>query len=85
MGVFDSQRKIMGVFDAVHGDRFTAAASASGSVLVFLERDTDLCRIALRRVPCGQDTPTVILAFMTWSFIAASAASSFWLLASLME
>lgn len=60
-----------------------ASASASASVTILLDRDVHLCS-AFPHLPCGQYKLFVILAFMTWSFRAASAASLFCLFASLL-
>ncbi|GJN24601.1 hypothetical protein PR202_gb12352 [Eleusine coracana subsp. coracana] len=59
-----------------------ASASASAGVAFFFERDTNLCKIYTPQL-CTYYTLSVILAFMTWSFAAASAASVFWVLVSM--
>ncbi|GJN24621.1 hypothetical protein PR202_gb12374 [Eleusine coracana subsp. coracana] len=59
-----------------------ASASASAGVTLFFARDTNLCKIYTPQL-CSYYTLSVILAFMTWSFAAASAASVFWLLVSM--
>ncbi|BAF24586.1 cASP-like protein 5B3 [Oryza sativa Japonica Group] len=59
-----------------------AAASASAGVTILFERDVHFCRM-YPQLSCGRYELSVILAFITWSFIATSAVSMFWLLASL--
>ncbi|TVU41602.1 hypothetical protein EJB05_15134, partial [Eragrostis curvula] len=56
-----------------------AVASASAGLAVFFQRDLDYCAWTPL---CGNYNLAVVLAFMTWSFIAASATSMFWLLVS---
>ncbi|KAL6594314.1 hypothetical protein ACP70R_045397 [Stipagrostis hirtigluma subsp. patula] len=59
-----------------------AAASASAGVTILFERDVHFCRM-YPQLSCGRYELSVILAFITWSFIATSAVSMFWLLPSL--
>ncbi|GJN11719.1 hypothetical protein PR202_ga29931 [Eleusine coracana subsp. coracana] len=59
-----------------------AAASASAGVTILFERDVHFCRM-YPQLSCGRYEFSVTLAFITWSFIATSAVSMFWLLPSL--
>ncbi|XP_066394022.1 CASP-like protein 5B3 isoform X2 [Miscanthus floridulus] len=59
-----------------------AAASASAGVTILFERDVHFCRM-YPQLSCGRYALSVVLAFITWSFIATSAVSMFWLLPSL--
>ncbi|TVU10970.1 hypothetical protein EJB05_44527, partial [Eragrostis curvula] len=60
-----------------------SAATASAGVTILFRRDTEFCR-AFPQVTCGLYDLAVILAFVAWSFIAASAFSSFWLWVSFL-
>ncbi|CAL4948335.1 unnamed protein product [Urochloa decumbens] len=63
-----------------------AATSSSVGVAILLVRDTQFCRVHDEQlVACSRYKFSVILAFMAWSFIAASAGSTFWLLVSLSD
>ncbi|TVU41544.1 hypothetical protein EJB05_15072, partial [Eragrostis curvula] len=59
-----------------------AAASASAGVVVFLTGDTHCGTEDIWNL-FGLYNSFIFLAFATWSFSAASAASAFWVLASL--
>ncbi|TVU10949.1 hypothetical protein EJB05_44505 [Eragrostis curvula] len=59
------------------------SASASAGVTILLDRDVHFCE-AFPHLSCGVYKLFVILAFMAWSFTAASAYSMFWLLVSLL-
>ncbi|KAF8724360.1 hypothetical protein HU200_021392 [Digitaria exilis] len=61
-----------------------AAASSSVAVAIFLTTDVEFCRV-YPYLSCSRYTVSVILASMTWSFTAASAGSTFWLLVSLCD
>ncbi|CAN6162543.1 unnamed protein product [Urochloa humidicola] len=64
----------------------TAAASSSAGVAMLLLRDTQFCGARDEQlVACSRYKFSIILAFMAWSFIAASAGSTFWLLVSLLD
>ncbi|TVU10963.1 hypothetical protein EJB05_44520 [Eragrostis curvula] len=54
-----------------------SAATASAGVVILFKRDTEFCR-AFPPFACDQYELSAILAFMAWSFIAASALSLFW-------
>ncbi|CAL4962254.1 unnamed protein product [Urochloa decumbens] len=63
-----------------------AATSSSAGVAILLVRDTQFCRVHDEQlVACSRYKFSIILAFMAWSFIAASAGSTFWLLVSLLD
>ncbi|CAN6195323.1 unnamed protein product [Urochloa humidicola] len=63
-----------------------AAASSSAGVATLLLRDTQFCRARNEQlVACSRYKFSIILAFMAWSFIAASAGSTFRLLVSLLD
>jgi hypothetical protein len=61
-----------------------AAASSSTGVAIFLETDVEFCNV-YPYLSCSRYKVSAILASMAWSFIAASACSTFWLLVSLSE
>ncbi|RCV11011.1 hypothetical protein SEVIR_2G159500v4 [Setaria viridis] len=72
--------------DWVLGIASMAAASSSAGVAILLVRDSQFCRVHdYQYLSCSRYEVSVILAFMAWSFIAASAGSTFWLLVSLVE
>ncbi|GJN00286.1 hypothetical protein PR202_ga17707 [Eleusine coracana subsp. coracana] len=58
------------------------AATASAGVIVLFRRDTKFCK-AFPLLACDQYEKSVFLAFMAWSFMAASALSLVWFRASL--
>ncbi|KAL6594312.1 hypothetical protein ACP70R_048505 [Stipagrostis hirtigluma subsp. patula] len=60
-----------------------ATACSAAAVAIFLERDIKFCRV-YQHVSCSQFKASVILAFMAWSFVAASATSNFFLFVSLL-
>ncbi|TVU10965.1 hypothetical protein EJB05_44522, partial [Eragrostis curvula] len=59
-----------------------SAATASAGLTIFLKKDTQFCR-AFPQLICDQYEQSVILAFVAWSFLAASALSLLWFRASL--
>ncbi|PAN11324.1 hypothetical protein PAHAL_2G168500 [Panicum hallii] len=61
-----------------------AAASSATAVAILLAIDVEFCRVN-PYLSCSRYKVFVILASMAWSFIAASAGSTFWLLVSLSE
>ncbi|CAN6203970.1 unnamed protein product [Urochloa humidicola] len=61
-----------------------AAASSATGVAILLETDVNFCRV-YPYLSCSRYKVSVILASMAWSFMAASAGSTFWLLVSLSE
>ncbi|TVU10951.1 hypothetical protein EJB05_44507 [Eragrostis curvula] len=67
--------KFVGIFS------FSAATAPAG-ITIFLKKDTQFCR-AFPQLICDQYEQSVILAFVAWSFLAASALSLFWFRASL--
>ncbi|KAL6594309.1 hypothetical protein ACP70R_048502 [Stipagrostis hirtigluma subsp. patula] len=69
------------LFDWLMAIVSVASATASAGVAIYLERDFHICRTH-PHLSCSPYKLSIILAFMAWSFITASAASSFWLLAS---
>ncbi|TVU41539.1 hypothetical protein EJB05_15067 [Eragrostis curvula] len=71
------------IVDWIMGVHTFGVASASAGLAVFFERDTELCTLTPMHSVCSNFKVAVILVFVTWSFIAASATSMFWLFASL--
>ncbi|TVU10938.1 hypothetical protein EJB05_44494 [Eragrostis curvula] len=71
------------VYDWLAAFMSFASTAASAGVAIYLERDFNHCKTN-PHLSCGQYKLSVILASMTWSFIAASATASFWLMASLI-
>ncbi|XP_072997878.1 CASP-like protein 5B3 isoform X2 [Typha latifolia] len=59
-----------------------AAACSSAGVAVLFERDVQFCRM-YPQFSCSRYELSVVLAFMTWSFVATSSLVMFWLMASL--
>ncbi|XP_020275487.1 CASP-like protein 5B3 isoform X2 [Asparagus officinalis] len=58
-----------------------AAACSSAGVTVLFIRDVDFCR-TYTQIACGMYEISIVLAFITWLFIAMSSVVMFWLLAS---
>ncbi|CAN6173749.1 unnamed protein product [Urochloa humidicola] len=69
-------------FDWLISTLSMATASASAAVVIYLERDSAFCTM-YPQLSCSRYKLSVMLAFMAWSFVAASSASSFWLLPSI--
>jgi hypothetical protein len=61
-----------------------SAASSTAAVAILLAIDVEFCRV-YPYLTCIRYKVSVILASMAWSFIVASAGSTFWLLVSLSE
>ncbi|RLN23573.1 CASP-like protein 5B3 [Panicum miliaceum] len=61
-----------------------SAASSATAVAILLATDVEFCRVN-PLFSCSRYKVSAILASMAWSFIAASAGSTFWLLVSLFE
>ncbi|OAY78162.1 CASP-like protein 5B3 [Ananas comosus] len=59
-----------------------AAACSSAGVIVLFERDVHFCRM-YPQFPCSRYELSIVLAFITWSFIGTSSLVMFSLLASL--
>ncbi|TVU10960.1 hypothetical protein EJB05_44517, partial [Eragrostis curvula] len=68
--------------DWIMGINSFAAVFAATGVTIYYERDAHFCR-AYPALACDQLELSVVLAFLAWSFIAASATSLFWSMASL--
>lgn len=60
----------------------SSAASASAGVTTFFEIDTGACALYKNQL-CSYYKVSVILAFITWTFQAASGAAMFWINAAM--